>query len=451
VQDRNRRVPWRIMRRFVKRQARPIWQARPQGIDVAPPAPRRRRLRPLLGIGSFLAAAVMVPALLLTPPTPPPVISIAPPPTAVASPTALARATATPRTLAGAAPDAVLATPEPLTPRLEAALFQAALDASLHATEAPGATFAVVRSGELLWTGAGGVAPDGSSLAADSQMVIGSVTKTFVAALILQLVEEGRVNLDATLAEYLPDLALTGADTISLRQLLDHTSGLADVFNEATRIGIEEDPYRPWSATELISVLHEPWYAPGENWAYANTNYLLLTLVAERVTGFSLEQLLTDRFGAPLGLTGSRLLSPTDAAPGHLEPAWTTIFRGSGAMISTAADLARWGDALYTGSVLLDGTRREMLDFNSFEHGLGVQVLTVGGLDGYGHTGLLDTYTTLLWHLPERDTTIALLVSIDDAELGSILTHRSDGAPSLLDLALDREPPRPAGDRDGGR
>lgn len=413
---------------------------------MAPPAPRRRRLRPLLGVGGFLAAAVMIPALLLTPPAPPPVISVVPPPTVVPMPTVVARAAATPQTLAGSAPDAVVATQPPLAPQLDAARFQAALDASVLATEAPGATAAVVRGGQLLWTGASGTAPDDSALAADSQMVIGSVTKTFVAALILQLVEEARVSLDATLGEYLPDLALTGADTISLRQLLDHTSGLADVFNEATRIGIEEEPYRPWSAPELIAVLHEPWYAPGENWAYANTNYLLLTLVAERVTGFSLEQLLTDRFGAPLGLTGSRLLSPTDAKAGPLEPAWTTIFRGSGAMISTAADLARWGDALYAGSVLLDGTRREMLDFNTFDHGLGVQKLTVGGLDGYGHTGLLDTYTTLLLHLPERGTTIALLVSIDDAELGSILTHRADGEPSLLDLALDREPPRQPSD-----
>ena len=439
-------MPWGIMRRFVKRQARPIWQAHPQGIHVLPPPRRRRRLRPILGIGGFLAAAILVPALLLTPPAPPPVISVAPTATALPTPTAVERASATPQTLAGSALDAVVTTPPPLAPRLEAALFQAALDASVEVTEASGATVAVVRGGELLWTGASGVAADGSMLGPDSQMVIGSVTKTFVAALILQLVEEGRVSLDATLAEYLPDLELMGADTISLRQLLDHTSGLADVFNEATRIGIEEEPYRPWSTTELIAVLHEPWYDPGENWAYANTNYLLLTLVAERVTGFSLEQLLTDRFGAPLGLTGSRLLSPTDATPGPLEPAWTTIFRGSGAMISTAVDLARWGDALYSGSVLLDDTRREMLNFNTFDHGLGVQELTVGGLDGYGHTGLLDTYTTLLWHLPERDTTVALLVGIDDAELGSILTHRAEGAPSLLDLALDREPPRPPSD-----
>ena len=420
------------------------------GADTAPPAPRRRRRLPrILGVGGFLAAGILVPALLLTPPTPPPVISIAPPPTAVPTPVATARATATPRTLAGSAPDAIVASPPPLAPRLEAAIFQAALDASVTATDAPGATVAVVRAGELLWTGASGTAPDGSFLAPDSQMVIGSVTKTFVAALVLQLVEEGRLDLDAPLTAYLPDLELTGADTISLRQLLDHTSGLADVFNDATRIGIEEAPFRPWSTTELIASLHEPWYAPGENWAYANTNYLLLTLVAERITGFGLEQLLTDRFGAPLGLTGSRLLSPADAEPGPLEPAWTTIFRGSGAMISTAGDLARWGDALYAGSVLLDATRREMLDFNTFEHGLGVQELTLGGLEGYGHTGLLDTYTTLLWHLPERDTTIALLVSIDDAELGSILTHRADGAPSLLDLALDREPPR--SEPDAGR
>lgn len=384
-------------------------------------------------LASFVLGIALLPSILVTPAAAP-IMPVAPPAThhsALATPRPAAAAAG----LIGAAPAGAL---ERSTTSSATDAYQAALDAARKAADAPGVSAAVVRSGELVWSGASGTTVDGSKLDMDSPMVIGSVTKTFVAALILQLAEEGRLSIDATVAEYLPELELVGADEITLRQLLNHTSGLADVFNETTRIGIEEDPQHSWSTAELLGALHEPWYAPGEDWAYANTNYLLLTLVAERVTGMTLEQSLGDRFLIPLGLNGSRLLSPADGAAGPLGPAWTTIFRGSGAMVATASDLARWGDALYAGPVLLQRTRHQMLEFNAHDHGLGTQRLEVAGVLGYGHTGLLDTYTTLLLHLPRETVTIALLVDIDRAELSTILTYWADGAPSLLDLALGR-------------
>ena len=138
-------------------------------------------------------------------------------------------------------------------------------------------------------------------------MVIGSVTKTFVSATVLELVDEGRLSLDDSVRRFLPDVSQVSRE-ITIRQLLDHTSGLADVFNDATRRGLEEHPERAWSTRQLLASLHAPWYQPGEGWAYANTNYYLLGMIVERVTGSTLEQEIERRFLDPLDLGSTRML-----------------------------------------------------------------------------------------------------------------------------------------------
>jgi D-alanyl-D-alanine carboxypeptidase len=318
--------------------------------------------------------------------------------------------------------------------KANASRYQSALEAARSHAGAYGVTFAVVRDGALDWAGAAGRARDGRTpLAPDSTLVIGSVTKTFVAATILQLVGEGRIGLDDSVRQHLPRLTTLDRE-VTIRQLLSHTSGLADLFNDATRIGIEEDPQQGWTADEVLATLHAPWYEPGEGWAYANTNYFLLGLVIERLTGATLAEEIRARFGEPLGLGGTRVL---DGRPGDpLEPAWTTIFWGSGAMVSSAPDLARWGDALYAGGLLPRGMREAMLEVNPDDYGLGVQRIELDAdTVGYGHTGLLNTYTTLLVHLPEDGATLALLVNRTDVDLLGMLAARPPGGASLLELA----------------
>jgi D-alanyl-D-alanine carboxypeptidase len=315
--------------------------------------------------------------------------------------------------------------------------FQDALDAARAVGSAYGVTFAAVRDGELVWTGASGRARDGrTALEPASPLVIGSVTKTFVAATILQLVEAGQLRLDESARTYLPEVrALSGQ--ITVRQLLDHTSGLADLFNDTTRRGLEEDARHAWTAEEIFETLHAPWYRPGEGWAYANTNYYLLAMIAERLTGGRLADELERRFLEPLALDTAAVLDGTGVGS-PLEAAWTTLFWGSGAMAASAADLARWGDALYGGDVLSPATRRAMLAVNEHDYGLGVQRIEIGKRTGYGHTGLLNTYTTLLLHLPEERVTLALLVNRSHVDLAAMLdAEPAGGAPSLLELALD--------------
>ncbi|MGQ0607487.1 MAG: serine hydrolase [Chloroflexota bacterium] len=320
------------------------------------------------------------------------------------------------------------------------AQFKAATWAARESAGAYGITFAAFDDGELVWAGAAGRDRVGTvPLAADDPLVIGSVTKTFVAAAVLQLAEEGRLRLDDPVRDHLPEMSSISRE-ITIRQLLDHTSGLADVFNDKTREGLEEHPERAWTTAEVFRTIHAPWYEPGEGWAYANTNYFLLGLVIQQLTGASLAEELETRFLDPLGLDDTRLLTGAADDGGPLSPAWATIFWSSGAMSASAEDLARWGDALYGDEVLSEASRDEMIELNSHDYGLGLQRIELPGALGYGHTGLLNTYTTLLVHLPEDDLTIALLVNRSHVDLAGMLAAEPPNGPSLLEL-LGVEPP----------
>jgi CubicO group peptidase (beta-lactamase class C family) len=107
-------------------------------------------------------------------------------------------------------------------------------------------------------------------------------------------------------------------------------------------------------------------------------------------------------------------------------------------MTASATDLARWGDALYGDGILSPETRAAMLTLNDHDYGYGVQKIEVPGAPGIGHTGLLNTYTTLLYHLPEANVTLALLVNRSHVDLGGMLVvEPPNGGPSLLDLARE--------------
>ncbi len=313
---------------------------------------------------------------------------------------------------------------------LDAFRFPAALEAARTLAAADNATLAVVRDGSVVWAGGSGT-PEAAR--ADSGMVIGSVSKTFVAAAVLQMVAGGRLDLDDQVGALLPDHPAIPA-TATVRQLLDHTSGANDLFNNITDRSLEDEPGRAWTSTEILDTIPAPVRHPGEGWLYANTNYYLLAMIVERLAGEPLAAELDRRFLEPMGLADTRLLSVDDPKP--LSAAWATLFWGSGTVVSSARDLARWGDALYDGDVLPERERAEMLAFNADGYGLGAQRIVIGSTEGVGHTGLIDHWTTLLWHLPGDDVTIALLVDTPHAPLGMRLTvPPPGGGASLLELA----------------
>ncbi len=285
------------------------------------------------------------------------------------------------------------------------------------------------------WSAAVGVTRDGRTrLSATTPQVIGSVTKTFTAATVLLLAEQGLVRLDQPVTAYVPEAARI-ARGVTVRELLNHTSGVADLYPPLAA-SLVSQPNRTWTPAQVLSRIGPAWFAPGRDWGYSNTNYVLLGLLIERVTGQPAGEVLRSRIFTPLGLDATRLMVGTDRPPALVDASWASAFWTAGAVRSTAGDLVRWADALYGGDVLSAADLRDMLTFNSDDYGLGARRLTLAGHAGYGHTGMLATYSAIVVRLPAEGITLSLITNRSKVDVASMLTARIGGHPSLLDVAL---------------
>jgi D-alanyl-D-alanine carboxypeptidase len=283
------------------------------------------------------------------------------------------------------------------------------------------------------WTGASGLARDGlTRLDGRSPFALASITKTYTAALALQLVDEGRLSLHDKVAELLPDVPVPAGVTVE--QLLRHTSGIPDLL-APLRDRLNASLERLWQPSEVVAAVGQPWFTPGAGWAYSNTNYVLLGMIIERVGDRPFKKQLHDRILSPLGLEATgELLS--HGAPPLMAPSWVSAFGTSGCMYASAHDLLRWGDALYGGRVIGPRALRHMIDFRRHGYGMGAERIRVGEERGYGHSGLLRGYTSLLVHLPDSGITLVLMGTTNMFDPATVLAHRDAGAPSILDLAL---------------
>lgn len=314
-----------------------------------------------------------------------------------------------------------------LHPSLEAQLAGALRRARQNSNSA-GLSVAAISPAGNTWSGANGTLQSGASLSPSQALTIGSVTKTFVAAIVLALVDEGRIQLDVPASTYLPRAeALENGATV--RQLLSHTSGIADLYGPAKEV-LSGDPGRAMGSNDVLEPIAGDYFAPGTGYAYSNTNYYLLGHVIEVVTHRSFNEELAARFTGPMGLASVRLLATADTA---MPAAWSTTFWTSGAMVATPTDLARWGRALYGGQALSAASTGRMLDFSAgHRYGLGAQLLPFGGREVPGHSGLMYEMTTLLVRLPDG-MTLAIVSTQPYTDLEAALLGEH-GGPSLLEL-----------------
>jgi D-alanyl-D-alanine carboxypeptidase len=282
------------------------------------------------------------------------------------------------------------------------------------------------------WSGASGPARDGvTPLSGETPFAIASVTKTFTAAMVLQLVDEGRVRLDAPVTDYLPELTLAAGVTVE--QLLSHTSGIADLLAPMRDL-LNADTSRVWTPAEVLAELGPSNFTPGTDWGYSNTNFVIAGMLVERVTGQPIADELERRITGPLELGGTGF-PPAIARQNLLGISWSSAFWTAAALESDASDLVRWGDALYGVAILRPSSLERMLTFNDNAYGLGAERYTLGGLVGYGHSGLLRGFTALLIHLPEAHVTIVVLAAGHVFSPSALLTHEGPGEPSILSLA----------------
>jgi D-alanyl-D-alanine carboxypeptidase len=257
-------------------------------------------------------------------------------------------------------------------------------------------------------------------LQAHDRFRVGSITKTFVAVVVLQLVGEHRLALGDTVGRWLPGL-VPGGGRITLRQLLSHRSGLADYADDADFVRrTVAQPRRRWAPRELVAVaLAEGRVAPpGEDFAYASTNYILLGMVVEHATGTSLGHQLHRRIFAPLGLTqtvftydlrNSRSYahgyapSQHDGIVGSLATARdrstvnTSWAWAAGSIVSTASDLSRFFAALLQGRLLTPRLLELMRPAPGTRYGLGLAAFRTPCGTAIGHTGALLGTVSAAW------------------------------------------------------
>jgi D-alanyl-D-alanine carboxypeptidase len=274
---------------------------------------------------------------------------------------------------------------------------------------------------------------------------IGSVTKTFLSALVLQLIGEGKLGLDDTVERWIPGL-VPGGHQITLRQLLNHTSGLHNYTDDLpSNAAIIADRFKQWHPRETVAaaVKHAPLFEPGTSRSYSNTGYLILGMVIERATGRPWETELEQRILRPLDLRHTLAPSNAQALPephahGYLPVDGLLIdvteFNPScagaaGGIASTAGDLNRFFRALLTGGLLESAQLQAMqttvaTDIAEVRGGLGLGQWTLpNGLALWGHVGGFFGYHTFSHHTVDssRQVTISVTSAFSDPPTASNL------------------------------
>ena len=320
------------------------------------------------------------------------------------------------------------------------------LQAALETTEAPGAALYVTTGDGFVWNGAVGLAnlEYGTPMSADAAMDIGSITKPMVAVITLQLIQEDKLSLDDTLSQWLPNTVgkIENSETITLRQLLNHSSGIPDFLDEDFAAAVLSDPSRIWQPEDFLQLAYgEPGnFTPGERHSYSNTNYTLLGLIIETATGDTLAGQLRSRLFEPLGMNASSVVYDNEMAPNvlrgyvdiqeidpsadsQLVPVFfhpTAQGFGEGGVISSVADLARFSEALHNGELLTPNAfnlmQQESLSMDEEDgdrYGLGLELRSTPGGPLLGHSGGFPGAGSFMYFLPEQQLTI---VTIENQE-----------------------------------
>lgn len=300
----------------------------------------------------------------------------------------------------------------------------------------------VERKGEVLYSAAFGVAErrHDVAVAPDTRFRIASITKLFTATLVLQQVERGVLDLDATIATYLPDYDAPAARRVTLRQLLTHTSGIANSdtiasFEQAVAEGVP-NYQRPGTIAELVA-RHASGAlvrAPGSGFDYNNADYLLLGLILERTGGASYGDLLAARILRPLQLRDTampawrriepRLASTYMKLDGQWIndlPVYFENWHAAGALVSSAADVARFSDALFDGRLLQPHSLARLLAPAREDYALGAWVVptTAGGrADRIVHrAGRIMGANAVLIRYVDDGLTVVVLANTDAVDL----------------------------------
>ncbi len=359
---------------------------------------------------------------------------------------------------------------EPVETSLSLA-FQEALDEEFSAQITTGFTAAVSMPDGRLWQGTAGMSnPDTDDLfRTDHRIAFASITKTFVAALVLQLVDEDVLTLEDTIADWLPPMMYINS-SVTIQQLLNHQSGIYNFTNHPNLVpeAIGE-PDRSWVPEELLaSFLGQAVFTPGVGSGYSNTNYILLGMIAKAATGIDVSVQFRTRFLDPHQLNATYLGSEEEStgelattwfdldSNGSLDnysslynaPSFNSLRWTAGGMYSTAEEIARWAKILFTGGLLDSDTQQNMLTFLPISgtgaiwtgYGLGIQEYQMAGATFWGHSGGTRGAVSLMAYSPEYDISIAVAANDNRASQVPLVSALFEEArASLLVTSSEKE------------
>jgi D-alanyl-D-alanine carboxypeptidase len=326
---------------------------------------------------------------------------------------------------------------------------QAKLDELYKSAEFPGATVGfILADGRFASVSAGfSDLETRTPLHPTDKMLAGSIGKTYFAAVVMQLVQEGKLKLDEKIDKWFrrePWFArLPNANDITVRMLMNHTSGLAEYYELKGFIDtLRTKPDLAFKPEILVECVldSKPLFAAGQDWSYADTNYILVGMIVERITGKSLYSEVEKRILKPLKLTrtipSNRRTLP-GVITGYSMPSSPFGFEGpvikegkfiinpqfewaGGGYASTAEELARWAKALYESKVFKPAMLEQMLTAvpaktgRGDKYGLGVQVRQSNWGISYGHGGWFPGYNSEMEYFPEHKVAIAIQINTDE-------------------------------------
>ena len=345
--------------------------------------------------------------------------------------------------------------------------------AAYNRSGSPGCSVGVIRDGKFIYQKSYGEASLelGVPLSPDSVFYVGSISKQFTAASVVLASEQGLLSLDDNVRKYIPELPDYG-HPITLRQMLNQTSGFRDLYDLINFSGHDEADFN--SPSEILKLIVRQKglnNSPGAEWVYSNTNFFLLGVVLQRVTGNTLANYATQNIFLPLGMTHTRFYDDASVvvpgrvpaydpgANGQFRVDWSTTFAavGAGGLMTTVGDLALWDSNFYANRLGTGGLVKELQtpgvlnDGNKIAYGMGLIPGNYRGLPIVEHNGALFGYRADLLRFPEQKFTVITLCNVSNAlpeekarQVADIYLKADMQPGSMPITAVDKDLPDPA-------
>ena len=339
--------------------------------------------------------------------------------------------------------------PPPPLPPLEERI-QDIIDSKVGPNLLVGVSLSIRVDGVERFSFTSGNSDESNLVSEDMRFGIASITKTVVAATILKLEEEGFLNLEDEIGDHISLNSPNIDESITIFQLLNHLAGLNGYFRHPDIWPrVESDLQTAINPLEIVDYVGEPFFSPGDRYEYSNSNFLVLGLLIEAITGKTVGEVMREKFWTPLGLQemyfgANESIEGPIATPwrdsdgdGVLEnisdqfgPAYHSVFFTAADVFATASDLSNWAYLLFTAQAVSQTSRDKMVTFLSLEdpiangYGLGVRRVFLANRNTWGHTGGMRGYGSYMFYDPVSKLSIAMLNNQSRSANGPLLRYQ---------------------------